>query len=123
MLRALPTRDELFVSESRPLVDDGQAVVYDTITMLHGEHRRGYLAGNLTCRTEGARWPAALSDFWLHHDDGDLTREKEEVFMAKKLVVVGGGAGGPSAAARAKREAADLEVTILEAGEHVSFAA
>jgi NADH dehydrogenase FAD-containing subunit len=43
--------------------------------------------------------------------------------MAKKLVVVGGGAGGPSAAAKAKREAADLEVTILEAGEHVSFAA
>ena len=54
---------------------------------------------------------------------GDLTREKEEVFMAKRLVVVGGGAGGPSAAAKAKREAADLEVTILEAGEHVSFAA
>ncbi|HVO84123.1 MAG TPA: NAD(P)-binding protein [Syntrophobacteria bacterium] len=43
--------------------------------------------------------------------------------MAKRLVVVGGGAGGPSAAARAKRDAADLEVTILEAGEHVSFAA
>lgn len=65
----------------------------------------------------------ALGDFWLHHEDGDLTREKEEAFMAKKLVVVGGGAGGPSAAAKAKREAADLEVTILEAGEHVSFAA
>ena len=65
----------------------------------------------------------ALGDFWLDHEDGDLTREKEEAFMAKKLVVVGGGAGGPSAAAKAKREAADLEVTILEAGEHVSFAA
>jgi len=43
--------------------------------------------------------------------------------MAKRLVVVGGGAGGPSAAARAKRGMVDLEVTILEAGEHVSFAA
>jgi flavin-dependent dehydrogenase len=42
--------------------------------------------------------------------------------MVRRLVVVGGGAGGPSAAAKAKREAADLEVTILEAGEHVSFA-
>jgi NADPH-dependent 2,4-dienoyl-CoA reductase/sulfur reductase-like enzyme len=72
---------------------------------------------------EGIRWSAALSDSRLHHEDGDLTREKKEVFVAKKLVVVGGGAGGPSAAAKAKREAADLEVTIFEAGEHVSFAA
>jgi pyruvate/2-oxoglutarate dehydrogenase complex dihydrolipoamide dehydrogenase (E3) component len=59
----------------------------------------------------------------LHHGDGVITSEKEEIPMAKRLVVVGGGAGGPSAAARAKRDAADLEVTILEAGEHVSFAA
>jgi len=72
---------------------------------------------------KGGRWAATLGDVWLHHDDGDLTSEKEEVSMARKLVVVGGGAGGPSAAAKAKREAADLEVTILEAGEHVSFAA
>ena len=42
--------------------------------------------------------------------------------MGKKLVVVGGGAGGPSAAAKAKRLDSDLEVTILEAGEHVSSA-
>jgi pyruvate/2-oxoglutarate dehydrogenase complex dihydrolipoamide dehydrogenase (E3) component len=42
--------------------------------------------------------------------------------MSKKLVIVGGGAGGPSAAAKAKRLDPDLEVTILEAGEHVSFA-
>jgi hypothetical protein len=42
--------------------------------------------------------------------------------MGKKLVVVGGGAGGPSAAAKAKRLDPALEVTILEAGEHVSFA-
>jgi NADH dehydrogenase FAD-containing subunit len=41
--------------------------------------------------------------------------------MPKKLVVVGGGAGGPSAAAKAKRVNPDLNVTILEGGEHVSF--
>ena len=41
--------------------------------------------------------------------------------MAERLLVVGGGAGGPSAAAKAKRVRPDLEVTILEAGEHVSF--
>jgi NADH dehydrogenase FAD-containing subunit len=41
--------------------------------------------------------------------------------MAKRLIVVGGGAGGPSAAAKAKRLDPDLEVTIVEAGEHVSF--
>ena len=43
--------------------------------------------------------------------------------MSKKLLVVGGGAGGPSAAAKAKRSKPDLEVTILQAGEHVSYAA
>ena len=41
--------------------------------------------------------------------------------MGKKLVVVGGGAGGPSAAAKAKRVDPELEITILEGGEHVSF--
>ena len=41
--------------------------------------------------------------------------------MSEKLVVVGGGAGGPSAAAKAKRVHPDLEVIILEGGEHVSF--
>jgi flavin-dependent dehydrogenase len=41
--------------------------------------------------------------------------------MPKKLVVVGGGAGGPSAAAKAKRLDPELDVRILEAGEHVSF--
>ena len=41
--------------------------------------------------------------------------------MKKRLVLVGGGAGGPSAAAKAKRVNPDLEVTILEGGEHVSF--
>ena len=41
--------------------------------------------------------------------------------MSKRLLVVGGGAGGPSAAAKAKRVKLELEVTILEGGEHVSF--
>ena len=43
--------------------------------------------------------------------------------MPEKLIVVGGGAGGPSAAAKAKRVNPDLNVTILEGGEHVSFSA
>ena len=43
--------------------------------------------------------------------------------MSRKLLVVGGGAGGPSAAAKAKRLDPDLAVTILQAGEHVSYAA
>jgi flavin-dependent dehydrogenase len=41
--------------------------------------------------------------------------------MGNNLVVVGGGAGGPSAAAKAKRVNPNLNVTILEGGEHVSF--
>jgi flavin-dependent dehydrogenase len=41
--------------------------------------------------------------------------------MKKRLVVVGGGGGGPSAAAKAKRVDPDLEVIMLEGGEHVSF--
>jgi protoporphyrinogen oxidase len=43
--------------------------------------------------------------------------------MDKKLVVVGGGAGGPSAGARAKRVDPSLDVTILQAGDYVSYAA
>ncbi len=43
--------------------------------------------------------------------------------MKRNLVIVGGGAGGPSAAAEAKRRDPSLEVTILEAGEYVSYAA
>ena len=43
--------------------------------------------------------------------------------MSQNLVVIGGGAGGPSAAAKAKRLNPDLEVTIVQKGEHVSFAA
>ena len=42
--------------------------------------------------------------------------------MGERMIVVGGGAAGPSAAAKAKRVKPDLEVTILQAGEYVSFA-
>lgn len=43
--------------------------------------------------------------------------------MSKNLIVIGGGAGGPSAAAEAKRGDPTLTVTIVEQGEHVSYAA
>ncbi len=43
--------------------------------------------------------------------------------MSKKLMIVGGGAGGPSAAAEAKRRDPSLEVTMVERGEFVSYAA
>jgi succinate dehydrogenase/fumarate reductase flavoprotein subunit len=43
--------------------------------------------------------------------------------MSKNLIVIGGGAGGPSAAAEAKRADPSLTVTIMEQGEHVSYAA
>ena len=43
--------------------------------------------------------------------------------MSQRLVVVGGGAGGPSSAAEAKRRNPALEVTMIEKGEFVSYAA
>jgi len=43
--------------------------------------------------------------------------------MNKSLVIVGGGAGGPSAAAEAKRRDPSLQVTMVEQGEFVSYAA
>jgi len=43
--------------------------------------------------------------------------------MSKNLVIVGGGAGGPSAAAEAKRRDPSMNITILEKGEFVSYAA
>ncbi|MDD5722154.1 MAG: NAD(P)-binding protein [Syntrophales bacterium] len=43
--------------------------------------------------------------------------------MNRKLVIVGGGAGGASAAAEAKRRDPSLDVTMLEGGEFVSYAA
>jgi NADH dehydrogenase FAD-containing subunit len=43
--------------------------------------------------------------------------------MSRNLVVVGGGAGGPSSAAEAKRRDPSMNVTIIEQGEFVSYAA
>jgi CoA-dependent NAD(P)H sulfur oxidoreductase len=43
--------------------------------------------------------------------------------MSRKLVVIGGGAGGPSSAAEAKRRDKTLDVTMVERGDFVSFAA
>lgn len=40
----------------------------------------------------------------------------------QKIVVIGGVAGGASAAARARRCDANAEITVLEKGDHVSFA-
>lgn len=42
--------------------------------------------------------------------------------MKKKVVIVGGVAGGATAAARLRRLDEDLEIVILERGEHISFA-
>jgi len=43
--------------------------------------------------------------------------------MKKKLLIIGGGAAGPSTAAEAKRQDPSLDVTIVESGPHVSYAA
>jgi CoA-dependent NAD(P)H sulfur oxidoreductase len=43
--------------------------------------------------------------------------------MSRNLVIVGGGAGGGSTAAEAKRNDPSLNVTILERGKFVAFAA
>jgi len=43
--------------------------------------------------------------------------------MGRNLVIIGGGAGGASTAAEAKRNDPSLNVTILERGKFVSFAA
>ena len=43
--------------------------------------------------------------------------------MSKNLVIVGGGAGGPSVAAETKRRDPSMNITILEKGEFVSYAA
>jgi hypothetical protein len=47
----------------------------------------------------------------------------EERMMSKKerLVIIGGSAGGPSAAARAKRVNPELEVTLFEQGQFISY--
>ena len=41
---------------------------------------------------------------------------------AKKLVVIGGVAAGTKAAVKAKRDNPELDVTVLEAGEQISYA-
>ena len=43
--------------------------------------------------------------------------------MSRHLIIIGGGAGGPSSAAEAKRRDTSMNVTIIEQGEHVSYAA
>jgi L-2-hydroxyglutarate oxidase LhgO len=43
--------------------------------------------------------------------------------MGKKLVIIGGGAAGPSVAAEANRRDPSLEITMIERGEFVSYAA
>jgi len=43
--------------------------------------------------------------------------------MTKKLVIIGGGAAGPSTAAEAKRRDKSLQVTMIERGDFVSYAA
>ncbi|HPC74205.1 MAG TPA: FAD-binding protein [Syntrophales bacterium] len=43
--------------------------------------------------------------------------------MAKRLVIIGGGAAGPSSAAEAKRRNKSLQVTMIESGDFVSYAA
>ncbi|MBN2515824.1 MAG: FAD-binding protein [Deltaproteobacteria bacterium] len=43
--------------------------------------------------------------------------------MSRKVVIVGGGAGGPSSAAEAKRRDPSLDITIVEKGEFISYAA
>ena len=57
-----------------------------------------------------------------HGEEADGVSGRLEA-MAKNLVIIGGGAAGPSVAAEAKRGDSSLNVTILEQGEHVSYAA
>jgi flavin-dependent dehydrogenase len=47
--------------------------------------------------------------------------EEKKMSKKEKLVIIGGSAGGPSAAARAKRVNPDLEVTMFEQGQFVSY--
>jgi NADPH-dependent 2,4-dienoyl-CoA reductase/sulfur reductase-like enzyme len=42
--------------------------------------------------------------------------------MKQKIVIVGGVAGGATAAARLRRISEDVEVVMVERGEHISFA-
>ncbi|WNS74918.1 CoA-disulfide reductase [Bacillus sp. DTU_2020_1000418_1_SI_GHA_SEK_038] len=42
--------------------------------------------------------------------------------MTKKIIIVGGVAGGATAAARLRRISEDIEIILVERGEHISFA-
>lgn len=42
--------------------------------------------------------------------------------MAKKIIIVGGVAGGATAAARLRRISEDVDIILVERGEHISFA-
>jgi CoA-disulfide reductase len=42
--------------------------------------------------------------------------------MTKKIIIVGGVAGGATAAARLRRISEDVEIVLVERGEHISFA-
>jgi CoA-disulfide reductase len=42
--------------------------------------------------------------------------------MTKKVIIVGGVAGGATAAARLRRISEDVEIVLIERGEHISFA-
>lgn len=43
--------------------------------------------------------------------------------MGKRLIIVGGGTAGPSSAAEAKRRDKSLDITMIERGDFVSYAA
>ncbi|MDF2789190.1 MAG: CoA-disulfide reductase [Neobacillus sp.] len=42
--------------------------------------------------------------------------------MTQKVIIVGGVAGGATAAARLRRISEDVEIILVERGEHISFA-
>lgn len=42
--------------------------------------------------------------------------------MTKKVIIIGGVAGGATAAARLRRISEDIEIILIERGEHISFA-
>ena len=46
----------------------------------------------------------------------------EEFYYDRKIIIVGGVAGGATAAARLRRISEDVEIVLVERGEHISFA-
>jgi len=43
--------------------------------------------------------------------------------MSQNVIIIGGGSAGPSTAAEAKRRDPSLQITMVERGEFVSYAA